>query len=249
MSKKVIGIDINEVLRARWIQFDKYYIQEFGDKGVPLDNSYVYDFFKYYKFEDKIIIEKELKEPEQMPDISDIYYQVDNKTGECIADDFVFKPSKRIYLSKEEVYNKFLYHDYCFEIFGAAPLYYYNINVDVNNLYNKYKDNINLVVLSVENYYTISPTLFFLSKSMIKFKNIHFVDNPLDMWKFCDILITTDPSILSYGEPWSKKLIKVVRPYNENIKVGSLCINNINDLLDNQKFEKLIKIKKNKLWK
>lgn len=42
MSKKLtIGIDIDEVLRAKWIQFDKHYIEEFGEEGTPKDNPYV----------------------------------------------------------------------------------------------------------------------------------------------------------------------------------------------------------------
>jgi hypothetical protein len=47
-KKKIIGIDINEVLRYRWIQFDRYYVEEFGEEGVP-EMAYVYDFWNTYK--------------------------------------------------------------------------------------------------------------------------------------------------------------------------------------------------------
>ena len=61
MSKKLmIGIDINEVLRAKWIQFDKYYIEEFGEGGAPKGNPYVYDYFNSYEFKDTVEVEKEL---------------------------------------------------------------------------------------------------------------------------------------------------------------------------------------------
>lgn len=71
-----------------------------------------------------------------------------------------------------------------------------------------------------------------------RFKEYKFVDNSLDMWKNVDILITSDPEILKLGEPWGKKLIKVKRPYNEDIKAGSLEILQINDLIENQHSKK-----------
>ena len=58
MKKKVIGIDINEILRSRWIQFDKLYVEEFGEDGVPEKEEYVYDFWKHYKWNDN---EEEIK--------------------------------------------------------------------------------------------------------------------------------------------------------------------------------------------
>ena len=56
------------------------------------------------------------------------------------------------------------------------------------------------------------------------------------MWKHVDILITTDPEILKSDIPWNKKLIKVKRPYNEEIKTGSLEITHFIDLIDNEQF-------------
>ena len=85
MNKKIrIGIDINEVLRARWLQFDRFYVQEFGEEGVPKEQPYVYDFFKNYQWKDTVEKIKELKEPEEMPDdINPIHFQTDEKTGEA----------------------------------------------------------------------------------------------------------------------------------------------------------------------
>ena len=52
MSKKLkIGIDINEVLRAKWLQFDKFYAQEFQeDGGEEIKPNYCWDFFKDYEW-------------------------------------------------------------------------------------------------------------------------------------------------------------------------------------------------------
>ena len=45
-NKLRIGIDINEVLRSTWLQFDRYYYEQFGNEGIP-DKPYVYitDYF------------------------------------------------------------------------------------------------------------------------------------------------------------------------------------------------------------
>ena len=72
---------------------------------------------------------------------------------------------------------------------------------------------------------------------------ICFVDKATEMWKDIDVLITTDPEILQLGAPWGQKLIKVKRPYNENIKSGSLEILQIAELYENPEFEKIIKFK------
>ena len=247
MSKKlIIGVDINEVLRARWLQFDRFYSQEYGDEGIPKDNPYVYDYFNNtYAWKDTVEIDKELKEPDDMPDdINPIHYQVDEVLKEAPADVFLFKKAEEIKLTAREVYNRFMYQDFLFEIHGAAPKMYTNMDLHVSNFLEKYQNTAEFMVLSVENKFSIPPTLFFLSKITARFRNYKFLDNAIDMWNDVDVLITTDPEILRIGAPWGKKLIKLTRPYNENIKAGSLEVLQIADLIDNPKFEKIIKYKK-----
>ena len=241
MNKKLtIGIDINEVLRARWLQFDRFYAQEFGEDH---EANYVYDFFKY-PWKDTVEVVKELKEPEDMPpDINPLEYQV-NEKGEADADIFLFKKPEEIKLTAREVYNRFLYEDYVFEIHASAPIMYKGMDLHINNFYLKYGDGTHFTLFSVENRFSIPPTLFFLSKMTCRFRNISFLDKALDMWNDVDVLITTDPEILQIGAPWGKKLIKLTRPYNENIKAGSLEVLQIADLIDNPEFEKIIKYKK-----
>jgi len=241
----MIGIDVDEVLRAKWFQFDKHYIEEFGEEGTPKGNPYVYDYFNAYKFEDTVEVEKELKEPEDIPqDINPLDYQVDKKLGEPPADIFLFKAPVKTKLTSKEVYNRFVNQDFLFEIFAAAPMMYRNMDVYVNKFLEQYQNFTNFTVISIENKFTIPPTLFFLSKISMRFKNYHFVDKAIDVWNHVDVLITTNPEILKGGAPWGKKLIKITRPYNENIKVGSIEVKQVADLIDNKKFEKIIKYKK-----
>jgi len=243
MSKLRIGIDVDEVLRAKWLQFDRFYTQEFGDEETDIEAKYVYDYFNEYVWEDSVEKVKEMREPEDTPDtINPIDYQVDDK-GEAPADFMLFKPEEKIELTAKEVYNRFMYEDFLFEIHGAAPKMYPQLDLHVNNFLQKYENTVDFTVMSVENRFSIPPTLFFLSKISARFKNYKFVDKSVDMWKEADVLITTDPEILKLGVPWGKKLIKLKRPYNENIKAGSLEVLQVADLIDNQDFHKIIKYK------
>lgn len=245
MSKKLkVGIDINEVFRAKWLQFDKFYSQEFQEGDKEIIPKYTYDFFKDYEWHDTVEIIKELKEPEDTPEnINPIDYQV-NENGSADADVFLFKTPKEIRLTAKEAYNRFMYEDYVFEIHASAPLMYKGMDLHAKQFYLKYGEHSNFTLFSVENQFSIPSTLLFLSRMTSRFKNIKFIDRNLEMWDDIDVLITTDPEMLSIGAPWGKKLIKLTRPYNENIKGSTMEVLHINDLIDNPVFEKIIKYKK-----
>lgn len=245
MRRKIrVGIDINEVLRAKWLQFDRFYAQEFGEDGIPKPDPYCYDFFKTYRWVNTVEKVKELKEPEEMPeDINPTHYQIDEKTGEADADSFLFKKEKEIELTARDVFDRFMYEDYCFEIHASAPMMYRGMDLHLKNFYYQYHKHADFTVMSVENVFTIPPTLFFLSKITSRFDKYKFVEQSHQMWDDVDVLITSDPELLKMGTPWGRHLIKVKRPYNENIKAGSLEILQINDLINNKEFEKLIKYK------
>jgi hypothetical protein len=240
MNKKLkIGIDINEVLRARWLQFDRFYRQEFGEEGVPAEQPYVYDFFGKYQWKDTIEIVKDLKEPEDMPeDINPLDYQHDEKLGEAPADAFIFKSPEEKHLTAKEVYNRFMYEDYLFEIFASASMMYKDMDLQVNQFYFKYKNFADFLIVSKENQFSIPSTLFFLSKIRCRFNNFSFVETNEQIWKDLDILITTDPELLD-GQ--KKSVIKLNRPYNEKCFEGIIKpVLQINDLNDNEEFEKII---------
>lgn len=245
-SKLRIGIDVDEVLRSKWLQFDRFYVEEFGEEHIENEQDYSHDFWNDYHWEDTVEIIKELKEPEDMPDdINPIHYQTD-KNGDADADGFIFKETKENKLTAREVYNRFMYEDYLFEIFGAAPKLYPQLDLHVNNFLEKYMDTVDFTVLSVENKFSIPPTLFFLSKISSRFKKYEFLNKSVDKWKNVDVLITTDPEIIKLGVPWGKKLIKLKRPYNIKLESGTLDVLQINDLIENEEFQKIIKYKNNK---
>ena len=246
MGKVKVGIDINEVLRARWAAFDRFYVEEFEKEGEEIPDEYVYDFWENNKWEATLETNKELKEPDDMPDdINPVHYQTD-KNGDADADAFLFKKEQQIKLTAREVYNRFMYQDYLFEIHGAAPKMYPQLDLSLRNFFLAYGDSADFTIMSVENPLSIPPTLFFLSKITSRCKNYMFVDKAVDMWKHVDVLVTTDPEIIKLGAPWGKKLIKLKRPYNTELKEGTLDADQFSDLLNNKDFEKIIKYKRKK---
>ena len=246
MNKKLrVGIDINEVLRAKWLQFDRYYVEEFGEEGVPTEQLYVYDFVNSYKWKDTIEISKDLKEPEDMPEnINPIDYQHNEKLGEAPADAFLFKAPEKIKLTAKEVYNRFMYQDFVYEIHGSAPIMYKNMDLHVKNFYEKYKDTVDFTLYSRENIFSIPSTLFFLSKITSRFSKYHFFEKNDEVWDNVDIFITTDPEFI-ISIPKNKKIIKLLRPYNEKFNISCISpVLQLNDLNGNEEFEKLIKYNK-----
>ena len=242
-KKLKIGIDINEVLRARWLLFDKFYRQEFGEEGAPKEQPYVFDFFNKYAWKDTVQTVKELKEPEDMPeDINPLDYQHDEKLGEAPADAFLFKLPQEIHLTAKEVYNRFMYEDFLFEIFASAPMMYKDMDLHVNDFYFKYKDFADFIIVSKENQFSIPSTLFFLSKIRCRFNNFRFVETNEDMCMGLDVLITTDPELLEHVKNNEFcEVIKLLRPYNEDSYMGNIIpVLQINDLNNNLEFEKII---------
>jgi hypothetical protein len=239
MSKKLtIGIDINEILRAKWLQFDRYYAQEFGEEGIP-EQAYVYDFFGKYQWKETVEKSKDLKEPEDMPeDINPLDYQV-GENGEALADFALFKAPEEKILSPREVFNQFMYQDFVFEIHGSAPKMYPNVDLHAKDFYYKYKDTVDFVIFSRENFLTIPSTLFFLSKITSRFTKYHFFEDNGEVWENVDVFITTDPEFLALV-PSTKKVIKLTRPYNENGYSDIKPVLQLNDLNGNEEFEKLI---------
>lgn len=228
--KKIVGIEINEIIRNRFLMFDRYYHKEFGDEGIPENEQYVYDFFNTYKWEDTEETLSYLKDdlPE---DMSFTEYHKDDGDKKN-ADDFLFHKEK-ISISAKEKYNQFMYQDYCLEIFGNAPMMYPNLNLDIDKLVKKYP-NYEFILISDDNVFSIPPTFFFLSKNVIRLKKIIFLEKYKNIWKNVDIYITSNPDIIKKRTPLFKKIIPVLRPYNNNIIGNKKSIIQLKELLENK---------------
>lgn len=233
-KKPIISIELDEIIRNKWVKFDRLYVEEFGEEGTP-EQPYVFEYFDTYKWND-VTEEFNVLKDDIPEELSPLDYQLD-ENGESLADPFLFTKEK-IELTKEEVFNRFMYEDYCFEIFGASPVMYRGIDLHLKKFLEEFKDY-TFNIVSKENQFTIPPTLFFIGKSMCRFKNYKFYDNYNEYWDDCDILITTNPYFFKEEIPEGKILIKMKRPYNEDC-VSEYEYLQLYDLINDDKFKELI---------
>ena len=255
-NKKIkVGIDINELIRARSIQFDRYYVNEFGEEGAPKGQPYSYDFFNDYKWDD-ISEDENILLDDAPEDIDPRDYIVDPKTGVAPADVFLMKKNT-IVLTAKEVYERFLYKDFVFEIFASAPSIYPNIELDLDKILRKYSEQVDFILFSKENLYTRPSTFSFLSKTRCRFNEVRLYDNYDDLINGLDIVITTDPELITLidseykydslvDDNKSKVVFKADRPYNVNIECD-LAIDNLQHLLTDERFKIMVGYEENEI--
>ena len=121
--------------------------------------------------------------------------------------------------SKDD-YQKFLYEDYPFEIFGSAPPMEKNLPAELNDWITKtignldITESIDLIIVSpMEFGLTIQSTYFFLSKIGCRIREVYLPKDSLTIWDKCDCLITANPKLLN-SKPDDKISIKINMLYN-----------------------------------
>lgn len=243
-NKKIkVGIDINELIRARSQQFDRYYVNEFGEEGAPKDQPYSYDFFNDYQWKD-VNEDENILLDDAPEDIDPRDYIVDPLTGVAPADVFLMK-KEVVRITAKEVYERFLYKDFVFEIFASAPSIYPNIELDLDKILRKYSKHVDFVLFSKENLYTRPSTFSFLSKSRCRFNEVRLYDNYNDLINGLDIVITTDPELITLIID-EKVVFKADRPYNVNIECD-LAIANLQHLLTDERFKIMVGYEENEI--
>lgn len=224
MSKPKLGIDIDEVLRAKWLAFDRYYVDEFGEENEDGERNVTepfdtYDFKNHYKFKDTEITEKyvteEFLEHKDMQNVSPLEYIVNPETGRASVDDFAFNTEKKT-MTAEEMFEKFLYEDYMFEIHGSAPKLYMNADVDLNVFLKLFGEFFDVYFYVKSKAVAIRATLFFLSKQVVEIRNIKIVSEDSEVWDTFDWVMTTNPDILK-SKPEGKFTVKLTRQYNVDV--------------------------------
>jgi len=233
MSKPVLAIDLDEVIRSKWLQFDRFYAQEFGEEGIkmPFDT---YDLRNHYDFKDTIEQVNYLNE-ELPDDISPTEYMLDEK-GVAAVDHMAFRKRQEAHTA-EEMFNRFLYQDFLVEVFGSAPVLYRGLDLDLRKFKVTYENDFDMILFSSEKAESISPTLFFISKLRPIIRKFYFPETPEQIWDDADIVITTDPKIIS-SKLEGQRVVVLDRPHNVNLK-GDMNVLNFVDLIDNIEFKEL----------
>lgn len=228
MTKKILAIDIDEVLRAKWLQFDRYYASEFGEDGIsmPFDT---YNLRNHYEFKDTVDEVNYLNE-ELPEDISPTEYQLD-ENGVAPVDHMAFRKKKES-ITADEAFNRFLYVDYLSEIFGQAPTLYRGLDLHLREFTSTFDPYVDILIFSKEQNPSISPTLFFLSKIRPLVRTYLFPKTDTEIWDKADIVITTNPAIID-SAPQDKTIVMLNRQHNQESKADFIATNIIDLVKDN----------------
>lgn len=193
---KRIGIEINGVLRdtiGKFTQlYEKHMIDEDSDDSKTFDidiSGNTEEIISSKKFEYKIL--------------SDV-------TSLNLMDHFRFNDENELY--------SFMYEDFVMQIFGhAGSTETFSFN-ELNDLYMKYRDNHELLIVSDEMGRSKPASLFFLSKFGCLIEKIKFYSNSTlnTMWDEVDVLLTSNPNLIK-NKPKDKTVVKYKTQYNNEI--------------------------------
>jgi hypothetical protein len=118
----------------------------------------------------------------------------------------------------EELFS-FLYEEFAMEIFGHSQSTEYRSFNDLQEIYVKYRDENELMVVSDEIGKSKPATLFFLSKFGCQLEKVKFYSNLTinSMWDEIDVLLTSNPALL-LEYPTNKIVVKYETEYNKDIE-------------------------------
>lgn len=165
---------------------------------------------------------------------------------ELVDDDFKYEIKKpfdtpnfenHFMFKTEDEYFSFLYEEFTMEIFGHSPSSEMSTFHALSDIYKKYKDKVEFVLISKQIGKTKPATLFFISKFGCEIDKIIFYNKLTEnkIWDEFDVLLTANPDLLNQNH--NKTLIKYETSYNSGI-TSELTIESLRDL--DEKIEKLI---------
>lgn len=118
-------------------------------------------------------------------------------------------------------YEKFVYEDYPFELFGKCPTCTKKLTEQLNEWTEQTLKDVDtdkpidvMFVSTMEYGASIGNTYFFLSKLGTKIRETYFPTDSSTIWDRCDVLITANPSLLN-EKPEGKTAIRIEKEYNK----------------------------------
>lgn len=194
---KRIGIEINGVLRDTIGKFTQLYEKHMIEEKE--DESKTYEIDMSGNTEE--IVTKESFEYKILSDVTSL----------DLIKHFSFNGENELY--------SFMYEDFAMQLFGhAGSTETFTFN-DLNELYIKYRDNNEVLIVSDEMGKSKPSSLFFLSKFGCLLEKVKFYSNStiISMWDEIDVLLTANPSLI-LEKPKNKIVVKYNTSYNKNVK-------------------------------
>lgn len=117
--------------------------------------------------------------------------------------------------NKEE-YFTFLYEEFPMEIFGHSPSAELSTFNDLNDLYIKFRDKFDFIIISDEISKSKPATLFFLSKFGCLFEKVFFYNEVTKdkILSELDLIVTSNPDIIIN---YTDKVVKYETTYNNKL--------------------------------
>jgi len=194
---KRIGIEINGVSRDTIGKFTQLYEKHLIEENESDQQTYELDMSG---------------NTEQLTTTDDFKYEILGEvTSLNLMEHFKFN-------SSDDLYN-FMYEDFVMQIFGhAGSTETFSFN-DLNELYLKYRDTNELLIVSDEMGKSKPASLFFLSKFGCLLEKVKFYSHVTinSMWDEVDILLTANPPLL-LEKPQDKIVVKYNTIYNKNVE-------------------------------
>ncbi len=190
------GIEINGVLRDTIGKFTQLYEKHMIDEKDDESKTYELDLSGNTE---EITTKEEFK-----------YEILSDVTSLNLLNHFKFNNENELY--------EFMYEDFAMQIFGhAGSTETFTFN-DLNDLYIKYRDNNELLIVSDEMGKSKPASLFFLSKFGCLLEKVKFYSKSTinSMWDEIDVLLTSNP-ILILEKPNDKIVVKYNTVYNKNV--------------------------------
>jgi len=194
---KKLGFTINGVLRDFNSQFEKYYRKEFikNDALIKMDDN-------FYAVEE-----------EETEDEFQKFSRLERELITLPID--TFDLMNHFSFDDKEAFDKFLYQDYTFPIFGGAQsiprAFDFLLRIQEIGEVNKMFE---VILISQEKSQAVTSTLHFLAKNGCRARNIKFIDNYSDVWSFCDVVVSETPEVFE-SKPENKVSIKMNTLYNQ----------------------------------
>jgi hypothetical protein len=193
---KKIGIEVNGVLRNTLGKIQQTY-EKFLIENNSTEKTYILD----ESGNTESIIQEEEFEYEVLGNIDSLN----------LLNHFKFK-------SDDELYE-FLYQEFSMQIFGHAESSEMHTFHTLNDIYLKYRNTNDIVIVSDEIGKSKPATLFFLSKFGCQIEKIKFYSDTTknSIWDEIDVLVSANPSLIE-DHPENKVVIKFNTQYNKTNK-------------------------------
>lgn len=223
---KTLGINIDGVIRDFNNQFDKQYRKVYihNPSLVGMDEETM--TVKLSSAEEDKMLEQKIKDKERelitMPiDSFDLlnHYKFASQSIEMSkfidmekTENVNFDP---IEFTPKQNFEKFMYDEYPFQIFGNAEEYQGAMDT-VNKIQSMglTKEQFDVVLLSTHKAKAISATYFFLSKFNCRIRKVLFLGSDAEKWDHCDAIIDVVPGVFQ-SKPEGKTSIKINHLFNQ----------------------------------